>query len=54
MTGREGTTVVIKDGPEFEIISTNELEEPVDTSLVMDGDATYIRGAKHLYCIGTN
>ncbi len=52
LTGRDGTTVVIKDSPKFEIVATNKLDEAVDASLVMIGDATYIRAEKHLYCIG--
>lgn len=51
LTGREGTTVVIEDSPTFEIVSTNELGEPVDASLVFDGKDTYIRAAEHIYCI---
>jgi outer membrane protein assembly factor BamB len=52
LTGRDGKTVVIKDGPKFEIVATNDLGEPVDASFVMVGDALYIRAAEHLYCIG--
>ncbi|MEM7387662.1 MAG: hypothetical protein AAF514_22225 [Verrucomicrobiota bacterium] len=52
LTGRKGTTVVIKDGPELEVVATNDLGEPVDASLVLIDDAIYIRGEKHLYCIG--
>lgn len=54
MTGRGGTTVVIKDAPQYEVVATNTLDEPVDASLVLVGDAIYIRGATHLYCIGGN
>jgi len=52
LTGRTGTTVVIKDGPEYEVVATNELDERIDASLVMDDDAIYIRAEKHLYCVG--
>ncbi|MEZ5328803.1 MAG: PQQ-binding-like beta-propeller repeat protein [Verrucomicrobiales bacterium] len=51
LTGRDGTTVVIKDGPKLEIVSTNHLGEPVDATPVPDGSELFIRAAKHLYCI---
>jgi outer membrane protein assembly factor BamB len=51
LTDRDGTTVVIKDGPDLEIVSTNQLGEPVDATPVPDGSDIFIRAAKHLYCI---
>ena len=50
-TSREGTTVVLKHGLELEVLSTNILGEPVDTSPVFVGNQLFLRGAKHLYCI---
>lgn len=52
LTGREGVTVVIKDGAKLEVVSSNELGEPVDATPALVGDALFIRGSKHLYCIG--
>jgi outer membrane protein assembly factor BamB len=51
VTGREGTTVVLKHGPTFEVLATNRLGEGVDASPVLSGKRLYLRGAKHLYCI---
>jgi hypothetical protein len=48
---REGTTVVLKHGPEFEVLATNQLDEPIDASPAIVGDELFIRGEKHLYCI---
>jgi len=48
---REGTTVVLKHGPEFEVLATNLLDETIDASPAVVGDAMFIRGEKHLYCI---
>ncbi|MCR9246900.1 MAG: PQQ-binding-like beta-propeller repeat protein [bacterium] len=51
-TSREGKTVVIKAGDTFEEVATNELEDAFDASMVVLGDAIYLRGHEHLYCIG--
>ena len=48
---REGTTVVLKHGPELEILATNLLDEPIDASPAIVGDEMFIRGENHLYCI---
>ncbi|MCO8122864.1 PQQ-binding-like beta-propeller repeat protein [Stieleria sp. TO1_6] len=50
-TGREGTTVVIKRGPELEVIATNNLGEAIDASPAIIGNEMYLRGEKHLYCL---
>ena len=52
VTGREGTTVVLRHGPEFEILATNQLDDGLDASPALVGDRIYLRGEKHLYCIG--
>ncbi len=46
-----GTTVVIKNSSEFEILATNKLEEGTGASLVIAGNELYLRGSEHLYCI---
>lgn len=51
-TGRDGTTVVIKDGRKLEIVSTNPLGETIDASLAIVGDKIFARGESHLFCIG--
>ncbi|NLS97994.1 MAG: PQQ-binding-like beta-propeller repeat protein [Planctomycetaceae bacterium] len=51
LTGRDGTTVVIKHGPELEILATNRLEEGIDASPVFVGRDLFLRGTEHLYCI---
>jgi outer membrane protein assembly factor BamB len=48
---REGTTVVLKHGPEFEVLATNILDETIDASPAIVGNEMFIRGEKHLYCI---
>lgn len=51
LTGRDGTTVVIKDSEKFEVVATNELGEPMDASPVVIDNTIYMRAAKHLYAI---
>jgi outer membrane protein assembly factor BamB len=51
LTGRNGTTVVIKDDEDLEQLSTNVLGESVDASPAIVGKQIFIRGRQHLYCI---
>ena len=51
LTGRNGTTVVIKDANELSIIQTNSLGEPVDATPAPVGNELFLRGEKHLFCI---
>ena len=51
IVGREGTTLVIKDAPTFEIVATNKLDERIDASPVMLGRQLFLRGHEHLYCV---
>ena len=51
ITGRNGTTLVLKRSAEFEELATNRLDERFDASPALAGDQLFLRGAKHLYCI---
>jgi len=51
LVGREGTCVVIKSGDRLETVATNTLDEAFDASPVVVGNALFLRGHKHLYCI---
>jgi outer membrane protein assembly factor BamB len=46
-----GTTLVIKNGTAFEVLGSNTLDEGMAASPVIIGDALYLRGESHLYCI---
>jgi outer membrane protein assembly factor BamB len=48
----DGNTRVVKNDSKLEILSTNTLDEGTAATLVVDGDAIYLRGNSHLYCIG--
>ncbi len=51
LTSREGTTLVIKNSPKFEVLSTNRLSEEIDASPAIVGGQIFLRGKKNLYCV---
>jgi len=53
IAGRDGTTLVFRHGPTFEVLSTNVLDEGFDASPAIAGDELYLRGTRHLYALGT-
>jgi outer membrane protein assembly factor BamB len=52
IVGRDGTTAVLKQGAEFELLATNDLGESIDASPALVGNEIFLRGKQHLYCIG--
>jgi outer membrane protein assembly factor BamB len=50
-TGRRGNFVVVKDGPEFEVLAKNSLVDSFDASPAIVGNEIYLRGHCYLYCI---
>ena len=46
-----GTTIVLKAGPDFVMLNKNSLEEFRSTPLIQS-KRMFIRGRRHLYCIG--
>ena len=54
LAGREGVTLVLKEGPEFEVLAANSLDDGFDASPAAVGDALYLRGRQHLYCIAAD
>ena len=51
LTGRDGTTVVLKHGDSFEVVAKNKLDEEIDASAAIVGDEIFFRGKQHLYCV---
>ncbi|MCK4293280.1 MAG: hypothetical protein KAY65_08790 [Planctomycetes bacterium] len=49
--GRAGTTQVIKNSGEFEILATNKLDDKFDASPAIVGDELFLKGKEHIYCI---
>jgi outer membrane protein assembly factor BamB len=52
LTDRSGRIVVIKDAPSLEVVAENDMGEGVDATPAPVGDALFIRGEQHLFCIG--
>ena len=49
-----GVTTVIRPGKSFEVLATNELGEETYASPVVSQKQLFLRGVKHLYCIGAS
>ena len=49
--GRDGVTLTLRDGPEYDVMATNKLDDKFDASPVIVGDEIFLRGYKNLYCI---
>ena len=48
---RSGTTVVLKQSDQVEVLATNKLDDPIDASPALAGKQLFLRGEKYLYCI---
>ena len=51
LIGRNGVSVVLKNGKSYKILAENSLDDNFDASPAIDGDKLYLRGHKYLYCI---
>ena len=54
LTGRDGTTLVINQGPTFEVVARNTLNDGFDASPALVESDIYLRGYRFLYAMGTN
>jgi outer membrane protein assembly factor BamB len=52
--GREGTTMVLRNSPTFEVLATNTLDDGFDASPALVDKEIYLRGQKFLYCIAAS
>lgn len=52
LTSDDGDTFVIKAGAKHEVLGTNSIGEPCRTSIAIADGKLFIRGEKHLFCIG--
>lgn len=48
----DGTTYVIKASPTFELVARNNINEEINGSISIAHGQVFLRGMKHLYCIG--
>jgi outer membrane protein assembly factor BamB len=51
IAGRDGTTVVLAAGTEFEVLAENRLDDGFDASPALAGSDLLLRGRGHLYCL---
>jgi outer membrane protein assembly factor BamB len=51
ITGRDGTTLVVKQADKLEVLATNRLDDPIDASPAVVGKQLFLRGEKYLYCV---
>lgn len=51
-TSDSGVVSVVKPGPEFTVVAQSEVGENVYASPAVYGNRLFIRGEKHLFCIG--
>ena len=49
--GRDGATLVIRQGPSYEVLAVNELDDGFDASPALVDDELYLRGYRYLYKI---
>jgi hypothetical protein len=51
LTGRDGTTLVIRHGPTFEVLAKNSLDDGFDASPALVDGEIFMRGYRYLYAI---
>ena len=54
LTGRDGTTMVIRHGPAFEVLSQNRLDDGFDASPALVDSEIFMRGYRYLYAIAVS
>jgi outer membrane protein assembly factor BamB len=52
LTVRDGTVIVAKAGPKFELLATNKLPDQISASPAISNGRIYLRGWNQLYAIG--
>lgn len=52
LSSEDGDLFVIRSGPEFAVIATNPMGEPLMATPALAGGRMYVRGERHLFAIG--
>ncbi|MFP6900584.1 MAG: PQQ-binding-like beta-propeller repeat protein [Opitutales bacterium] len=52
LTDQQGVTLILDDKAELKVLGVNRLDETINASAAIAGNQLFLRGAKHLYCIG--
>ena len=51
ITSRDGTTIVFGEGPQFQQLTLNQLDDDIDGSMAIVDDKIYLRGRRYVYCL---
>ena len=51
IAGRDGVTLVLRNGKTYEVLASNKLDDGFDASPALVDTAIYLRGYRYLYCI---
>lgn len=51
LSDRDGTTIVIKDADDYQVVATNSIGETIDATPAPVDHQLFIRGERHLFCI---
>ena len=51
IAGRDGTTLVVRQGDQYEVLASNTLDDGFDASPAIADDEIYMRGYRYLYAI---
>jgi outer membrane protein assembly factor BamB len=51
LVDRAGTTLVLRQSDQLEVLATNKLDDPVDACPAAVGKQLFLRGERYLYCI---
>lgn len=49
--GRDGSCLVIKQGPRLELLARNKLDDKTDATPALAGGEMFVRGHQYLYCL---
>jgi hypothetical protein len=52
ITGRDGNTIVLRNGATFEMLAKNVLDDGFDASPALVDGEMYMRGYRYLYSLG--
>ncbi len=51
IAGRNGTTLVLRHGPKYEVLASSSLSEKFEASPVIVGNELYLRRHRAVYCV---
>ena len=51
LLSEEGTTTILRTGPEFKVLANNELNEKCEASMAVSDGQLFTRTKDHLFCI---